>query len=1057
MNNPSNLFSKLLFACLLILFSGLAVSQTYRFNKYGVEEGICDRFIYTINQDNNGYLWIGTGVGICRFDGFEFRGDLLVDSLAGSSIVTSYKDRQGNLWFGHDDGSLNVYDGSNFIPVSIEDDQKSKINDIIEADDGIIYIATQNKGLLRIDVSDQFKTNRLNIEEKLVYSLEQLSENLFLIGAYNGLKLYRLHRDSNSLSLSSTVKIIPSTKIQSIVKSRDNKKIWVATEDQGLYSIVLNEKDPVSFSVTKTNASFGLDELNIQSLYEDMEGNLWISTYRDGLIKLVYSYKQNTFINKQIYNTLNGMIGDDIKNVFQDKEGNIWIGTYGNGMARLVNEAFTFYEFDRKKYGANIIAIDQFKGSYWLGTDNGLLKTDGGRVEEFFPSSKYFNNDKITTLFIDDEGDTWIGTRNNGVYLRNNRTGNIQRIFYSGNDLENSINYITGSGDKTWIATDYGVFSFSGQVQKKHFTTGQGLPHNSINHIFLNEAGNAWISTISRQLFFISSEGQIRHGREIGSYGKNEFTSIILDHNNNFWAATYGNGVYYFARDSIFNFRSENGLKSNYCYSILCDDNNNIWVGHRQGFSKISMDSLGIVTYGRELGIMADCNYNSILNDPSGAVLIGTNNGLIKYNPENDRKSLSTPVNNIFSVRFNDMEVDWNKEIVLPYGKYKLRIDFIGVSFRNPEKVTYQHKLDDYDPYWTENTTLSFVSYPRVENGNYTFYLRSFDSEGQTSETPLSFHFVINKPFWQTWWFILSVTVFIVVAMISIVKIRERNQKRLQAFLQKNLDERTREVVEQKDEIEEKNREITDSINYAQRIQTSILPSVKILDDNLSGWFMFYKPRDIVSGDFYWFDKIDDDRIIIVCADSTGHGVPGAFMSLIGSTLIKDIVYRDGVDSPSQIMRLLDKEITYTLTQNVDTEGSQDGMDMVVCEINLKTNYIRFSSAMRPVILYMKGEQYYIRGNRSSIGGEIFEEKSFDDQEFQLSKGDIIYMFSDGYPDQFGGPLGKKFKMVRLKNMLDSINKKSMNEQYEYIKNNFELWKSDMWQVDDVLFMGIQI
>ena len=220
---------------------------------------------------------------------------------------------------------------------------------------------------------------------------------------------------------------------------------------------------------------------------------------------------------------------------------------------------------------------------------------------------------------------------------------------------------------------------------------------------------------------------------------------------------------------------------------------------------------------------------------------------------------------------------------------------------------------------------------------------------------------------------------------------------------------------------------------------------------------MFYKPRDIVSGDFYWFDKTDDDRVIIVCADSTGHGVPGAFMSMIGSTLIKDIVNRDEVDSPSQIMQLLDKEITSTLTQNVDSEGSQDGMDMIVCEINLKTNYLRFSSAMRPVILYMKGEQYYIRGNRSSIGGEDIEEKIFDNQEFQLSKGDTIYMFSDGYPDQFGGPMGKKFKMVRLKNMLDSINKKPMSEQYEYIKNNFELWKSDMWQVDDVLFMGIRV
>ncbi len=1058
MNNFLNLFSKLLFVCLLVSFSGRVGSQTYNFNEFGLEEGICDRYIYTINQDNNGYLWIGTGAGLCRFDGFEFREDLLADSLARSSVVSSYKDRRGNLWFGHIDGSLTVYDGSDFIPVSIEERQKNRINDIVESDDSLLYIATQSNGILRIDASDQIQTKRLKIEDKLVYSIEQLSKDIFLIGTNNGLKIYRLlEKDTVFLSFSSIVEQIPATKIQSIIKSRDNTKIWIATEYQGLYIIMLNAKDPGSFSVTKANASFGLDGLSIQSLFEDNEGNIWISTFRDGVVKLVYSYDRKDFVNKQTYNTLNGMISNDVKNIFQDKEGSIWIGTYGNGIARLVNEAFTFYEFDKSKYGNNITSIDQFQGSYWLSTDKGVLKTYNGRVEEFFPSSKYFSNDKITALFIDYKGGIWIGTSNNGIYLRDNKTGSIRRIFYSGNDLENSINYITGYGDNTWIATRYGVFLFSEGIQKQHFTTSHGLPHNSINHIFLNKEGSAWISTISRQLYFISKEGQIRSGREIGSYGRNEFNSIVLDQNNYFWAATYGSGVFYFANDSIYNIRVANGLKSNYCYSILCDDENNIWVGHRKGFSKISADNLDINTYGQEIGIVAGCNLNSILYDPSGAVLFGTNNGLIKYNSEDDHKSLSPPVNNLYSVKFNDREMDWNEKIVLPYNKYKINIDFIGISFRNPEKVTYQHKLENYDHDWTDRVIASYVSYPRIEDGNYTFKLRSFNSEGQTTETPLSFQFVIKKPFWKTWWFILSTVTFLVFAMTAIIKIRERNQKRLQAFLEKSLDERTKEVVEQKDEIEEKNREITDSINYAQRIQSSILPTVKLLEGNFPGWFMYYKPRDIVSGDFYWFNKTDDDRVIIVCADSTGHGVPGAFMSMIGSTLIKDIVNRDEVDSPSQIMHLLDKEITYTLTQNIDSEGSQDGMDMIVCEINLKTNYLRFSSAMRPVILYMKGEQYYIRGNRSSIGGEILEEKTFDNQEYQLSKGDTIYLFTDGYPDQFGGPLGKKFKMVRLKNMLDSINKKPMSEQYEYIKNNFELWKSDMWQVDDVLFMGIRI
>ncbi len=158
-------------------------------------------------------------------------------------------------------------------------------------------------------------------------------------------------------------------------------------------------------------------------------------------------------------------------------------------------------------------------------------------------------------------------------------------------------------------------------------------------------------------------------------------------------------------------------------------------------------------------------------------------------------------------------------------------------------------------------------------------------------------------------------------------------------------------------------------------------------------------------------------------------------MSMIGSTLIKDIVHRDGVDSPAQIMHLLDKEITDTLTQNIDSEGSQDGMDIIVAEFDLKTNKFSVASAMRPVVLYLNGEQVYVKGSRSSVGGQLEEEQSkeFDNQEFQLNKGDIVYMFSDGYPDQFGGPLGRKFKMVRLKNLLRDIHDKPMEEQYIHL------------------------
>ena len=147
-----------------------------------------------------------------------------------------------------------------------------------------------------------------------------------------------------------------------------------------------------------------------------------------------------------------------------------------------------------------------------------------------------------------------------------------------------------------------------------------------------------------------------------------------------------------------------------------------------------------------------------------------------------------------------------------------------------------------------------------------------------------------------------------------------------------------------------------------------------------------------------------------------------------------------------------------TLNQNADAEQSNDGMDLIVCELDVRTNYLRFCSAMRPLIVYKGGEQLYFKGSRDSVGGQYDkDQKSFKDEGVQLDKGDLIYLFSDGYPDQFGGSVGKKFKMARLKNLLRDINQKPMEEQYEYVKSTFNLWREDFEQVDDVLFMGVKL
>ncbi len=180
-------------------------------------------------------------------------------------------------------------------------------------------------------------------------------------------------------------------------------------------------------------------------------------------------------------------------------------------------------------------------------------------------------------------------------------------------------------------------------------------------------------------------------------------------------------------------------------------------------------------------------------------------------------------------------------------------------------------------------------------------------------------------------------------------------------------------------------------------------------------------------------------------------------MSMIGSTLLRDIVIRQRVSKPSEILKMLDNQIFSTLNQNLELGISNDGMDVVVCEFSLRNRHLRFASAMRPVILVLDGEPYYIKGNRSSVGGESVMEKFFDDQEYYLNEGDTMYLFSDGLPDQFGGPYGKKMKIVRLKKLIEEVSVLPMDEQDNAITRFYTEWKGDHEQIDDIIFMGVRI
>ncbi len=281
--------------------------------------------------------------------------------------------------------------------------------------------------------------------------------------------------------------------------------------------------------------------------------------------------------------------------------------------------------------------------------------------------------------------------------------------------------------------------------------------------------------------------------------------------------------------------------------------------------------------------------------------------------------------------------------------------------------------------------------------------------------------------------------------------------------LERKVNERTEEVVRQKEEIETKNEEleilykqVTDSIHYAKRIQEAILPPKHYISSVLPNTFVFFKPKDIVSGDFYWIVK-KGNLVYFAAIDCTGHGVPGAFMSLVGYNILKDIINHTDKTKPSDIMDALREGVISTLNVEGGNKDTKDGMDMTLCSINYETLELEYAAAFNPLYLIRNGELIQHDADKFPIGKYIGNTKPFNNNKVQLQKGDQIFVFSDGYADQFGGPRGKKFMVGNFRKLLASITTLEPEKQKIQLEHTLSAWQGDQEQVDDVLVMGVKI
>lgn len=297
----------------------------------------------------------------------------------------------------------------------------------------------------------------------------------------------------------------------------------------------------------------------------------------------------------------------------------------------------------------------------------------------------------------------------------------------------------------------------------------------------------------------------------------------------------------------------------------------------------------------------------------------------------------------------------------------------------------------------------------------------------------------------------------------ALLKMRDSLSENEKVLEQKVI-ERTEQVVKQKEEIELKTKEleilfkqVTDSIHYAKRIQEAILPPSNLVKQILPESFVLYKPKDIVSGDFYWIDQKNEWNYF-AAVDCTGHGVPGAFMSIVGYNLLKDILKNTDSIKPSIIMDKMNDGVAHTLHTNT-TSGKQtkDGMDMTLCALNYKTLELQFSGAFNPLYIIRGEELIQYKADKFPVGMFIGEKQKFTNHCIQLQKDDTIYIFSDGYADQFGGPKGKKFMVGNFQQLLSDVSKMPIEKQKTLLNQTIEEWRGNLEQVDDILIIGVKV
>jgi ligand-binding sensor domain-containing protein/serine phosphatase RsbU (regulator of sigma subunit) len=1053
-----NLSRAKLFVWLMFFLPGTLLSgqtQKYFFDNYSNKQGLSEQKVYTLLQDSKDYIWLGTANGLSRFDGKKFENFTSRDNLASGGVKSIFEDSLGYIWFGHLNGGISRYNGQKFEQVSFDSLKLTgDVTSIIQIKNKI-WVTSYKDGAFQANypIYDirHIKAKQYRGKEGLsdqIYGSNLNKDGSFICVADVGLRKYNVKENKfENYRMPHMTTYFTST----CMLEDKNGNLWFGTYHGGIYKYIMSQSRMEIIDLPKA----GVLSNWVYCITEDRKGRIWVGTFGGGIAVF-----EGDSMRK--FNAENGLKASKIYDIIEDVEGNILIADQSNGLTIFKGDAFETISEKEILPDPNVNAIFKDKtGSMWFGTNAGISRYNPASRKNPIILYQHKNSvpEDIRFFKEDRNGNLWIGTNGDGVNLFNMKTSKFEEQLYINSILHTDYQVKALEIDhqnNLWIGTNDGVAV--GTINQQNFTRRtllDSLTVSGITNLYCDPHGDMWIGTdpSGEKPCLIKYNAVRKDFKQMPVPPGIVPKTMVMDSKGILWIGT-GQGLLAFRNDSIITtLNQEDGLLSNNINLLALGDDGSIYIGTNIGLNRYFPESKRVFSYTERNGFSGiETKPNAVYKSAEGDIWFGTANGATHLSPSETVTRSLEPLTHLMSMQVNGETREMIPGLKLNYNEKSVLFDYYSICLTNPDVVRYKVKLEGADEDWRPVTDQTTAIYSALPPGKYSFNVIASNSQGIWNTKPVTYHFIIKPPFYLTWWFILAAFALIVVIVVMYIKIREQNLITEKIVLEEKVKERTAEVVLKSREIEEKNKDITASIRYAERIQRAMLPK----EDTFEETFVLFMPKDIVSGDFYWMYDNGDWQFIAV-VDCTGHGVPGAFMSIIGHNSLNKVVREYGLTRPSAIVDQLNNEVMKALMQRHE-KAINDGMDLALIAFNKKNFTLEFAGAYNPLYVVRKGEVFVYKGDRFPIGMTTMDEKkNFTNQPVDIRPGDMIYMCSDGYADQFGSADVKKYKSGNVKKLLSTIWNLPVNEQKVRLENEILTWKGDLAQVDDILFIGTKI